>query len=90
MPTYIYFDPITLEEKEVVHSINEAPTIINEKTGNVMKRKITQISGILYKGSGWTKSAKSPSYNLDKYKDEIRSGLKPDPYKKFRDKGESI
>lgn len=90
MPTYIYYDPKTDEEIEVVHSMNESPVIRNPSTGNKMKQKIMGGLGIIYKGSGWTKSVvKGQGYQVDKTKDEIRGGVKKDPYAKYRD-GEKL
>lgn len=85
MPTYVYYDPETEEELEVTHSINEDPEIINPNTGNTMKRRI--FSGmVIFKGDGWTSAGKKDkTYQVDQAKDEIRGGVREDPYKKYRD-----
>lgn len=92
MPTYVYFDPETDEEKEVHHSIHEDPEIVNESTGNVMKRKILATAGIIYKGDGWGGAGikKDNHYHVDRHKDEIRGGIRDDPYGKYREPGEEI
>jgi len=53
MPTYVYRDPVTGDEKEVFHSMSASPEIVNEKTGNRMERVISGGSGFLFKGSGF-------------------------------------
>ena len=85
MPTYVYFDPETDEEMEIVHGMTEEPEIVNPNTGNKMKRRI--FSGmVIFKGEGWTAAAKKDDkYQVDKAKDEIRGGVREDPYKKYRD-----
>lgn len=92
MPTYVYYDPETDEEMEVQHSIHEDPEIVNENTGNVMKRRITGVAGIIYKGNGWTGGGikKDNNYHIDRHKDEIRGGLRDDPYGKYRESGEEL
>lgn len=86
MPTYVYYDPETQEEQEVVHSIKEDPEIINPNTGNVMKRRILA-GNVIFKGDGWTAAGRKDvtKYHTDKAKDEIRGGVREDPYKKYRD-----
>jgi predicted nucleic acid-binding Zn ribbon protein len=53
MPTYVYRDPQTGDEKEVFHSMSETPVIVNEKTGNTMERVISGGAGFLFKGDGF-------------------------------------
>lgn len=53
MPTYIYRDPVTGDQKEVFHSMNDSPEIVNEATGNRMERVISGGAGFLFKGSGF-------------------------------------
>jgi predicted nucleic acid-binding Zn ribbon protein len=82
---YIYYDPETGEEMEVEHPMNEDPIVTNKKTGNIMKKKITGGVGVIYKAGGFSKSTKRDNeYQIDKRKDEIRGGIKEDPYKKWR------
>jgi predicted nucleic acid-binding Zn ribbon protein len=88
MPTYIYYDPETNDEIEKVHEMKESPVVINPKTGNKMKIKITGGMHIIFKGSGWTGAStikRDDNYHIDRNKDEIRSGLKEDPYSKWRE-----
>lgn len=88
MPTYIYYDPETNEEVEKTHGMDESPTVVNPTTGNKMKIKITGGMGIIYKGSGWTGATavqRDDNYHIDRHKDEIRGGIKADPYDKWRD-----
>jgi predicted nucleic acid-binding Zn ribbon protein len=84
--TYIYYDPETGDELEVMHSIKEDPVVTNTKTGNVMKRKVTGGIGVIYKGEGWVKGTEhNQKYLIDQEKDLIRGGEKKDPYAKHRD-----
>ncbi len=53
MPTYVYRDAATGDEKEVFHSMSATPEIINEKTGNRMERVISGGAGFLFKGDGF-------------------------------------
>jgi predicted nucleic acid-binding Zn ribbon protein len=53
MPTYVYRDPVTGDEKEVFHSMSASPEIINEATGNRMERVISGGAGFLFKGDGF-------------------------------------
>jgi len=53
MPTYVYRDPVTGDEKEVFHSMSASPEIVNEKTGNRMERVISGGAGFLFKGDGF-------------------------------------
>lgn len=91
MPTYVYYDPDTEEEREITHSMSEEPEIINPTTGNKMRKRITGGMGVIYKGKGWTGGGdgltvhKDDNYHIDRQKDEIRSGIKEDPYSKWRD-----
>lgn len=88
MPTYVYYDPDTGYEAEVVHGMTEDPIIKHPDTGKRLIRKITGGSGVIYKGEGWTGAAvvsKDKDYFVDKAKDEIRGGVRQDPYKKYRD-----
>lgn len=49
MPFYDYYSDKTGEEKEVFHSMNEEPEILDSK-GNIMKRKVSGGSGYIMKG----------------------------------------
>ena len=63
MPTYVYRDAATGDEKEVFHSMSATPEIINEKTGNRMERVISGGAGFLFKGDGfYITDNRSPSY----------------------------
>lgn len=53
MPTYVYRDPVTGDEKEVFHSMSATPEVVNEKTGNRMERVISGGAGFLFKGEGF-------------------------------------
>ena len=53
MPTYDYRDPETGFTKEVFHSMNESPVILNEANGNRMERVISGGAGFLFKGDGF-------------------------------------
>lgn len=53
MPTYVYRDPVTGDEKEVFHSMSASPEIVNEATGNRMERVISGGAGFLFKGEGF-------------------------------------
>ena len=53
MATYIYRDPATGDTKEVVHGMNESPVIVNEATGNRIKRVITGNAGFMFKKNGF-------------------------------------
>jgi len=52
MPSYDYYSDVTHEVKEVFHAMNEHPQILDSQ-GNVMKRKISGGTGILYKAKGF-------------------------------------
>lgn len=86
MPTYVYYDPDTDYETEVQHGMMEEPEIKHPETGKVLKRKITGGSGVIYKGEGWaSEPSREQGYYVDKAKDEIRGGVRQDPYQKYRD-----
>lgn len=74
MPTYVYRDPVTGDEKEVFHSMSASPEIVNEKTGNRMERVISGGSGFLFKGSGfYITDNRSSSYQACEKKDHSQS-----------------
>lgn len=54
---YDYFCPSCNKEKEVEHPMSQSPQIICE-CGKVMKVKISTISGIHFKGDGFTKTSR--------------------------------
>lgn len=83
---YVYYCPSCENEEDHNHGMMEDPTIKCSKCSKVMKKKITGGTATIFKGSGWAGSAiKNDKYQLDAEKDKIKSGIKEDPYKKWRD-----
>ena len=55
MPFYDYYSEKTGEEKEIFHSMNENPEILDSE-GNIMKRIVSGGSGYIMKGGTRNKS----------------------------------